>query len=151
MLKPNNMENRVIKFRMWNNGKMYPVTNPNTMDCLKQQVAWDNNVATVKFDHISDGAIFMQFTGLLDKNGKEIYEGDIFGAEDECLVILWSDGWAKFQVHIYGFDTYHNEGGGEEVNTKRTVLSTDDIEPFELEQYEIIGNIYENPELLNSF
>lgn len=161
MLKPNNMENRVIKFRAWIDkddraGAMVylPLAGLQYFDfegsyALSFAVdGYDGFWAHECYDGIKPEYKLMQFTGLHDKNGKEIYEGDIFGAEDECLVILWSDGWAKFQVHIYGFDTYHNEGGGEEVNTKRTVLSTDDIEPFELEQYEIIGNIYENPELL---
>ena len=66
----------------------------------------------------------MQFTGLLDKNGKEIYEGDVirWGAK-KSKAVQWNNhrnGW-NFQDH--------------QKNYTPTIL------------WEIIGNIYENPEL----
>ena len=77
----------------------------------------------------------MQFTGLLDKNGKEIYEGDIVkDSEEKLLTIEWdahhvafvaSDRWMEW-LRGYG-----NSGN-----------------PYEARQCEIIGNIYENPELI---
>jgi len=74
----------------------------------------------------------MQFTGLKDKNGKEIFEGDIIGADDimdEFIgVIIFHE--AKFCL--------------DEVNYK--VIS--DLDEYDMEVCEVIGNIYENPELL---
>jgi len=74
--------------------------------------------------------VVMQFTGLLDKNGKEIYEGDIVrefwnGNPDPCCVqvVEWDDNESS-GPRVVGF--YLQDG----------------------DEYEVIGNIYENPELL---
>ena len=76
----------------------------------------------------------MQYTGLKDKNGKEIYEGDIlkgYGSAIKRFVVSFSNG---------SFELYHNFG-------KWGLLSR----MFEIEELpvEIIGNIYENKELLD--
>lgn len=72
-----------------------------------------------------------QFTGLLDKNGKEIYEGDILkalGLSDFISVVVWDDAQARFMNKAIC--------GGSFVGAYTPKLT------------EIIGNIYENPELL---
>lgn len=77
----------------------------------------------------------MQYTGLKDKNGKEIYEGDIINAAffdgisenpvtiDLKIVVTWIKEGAGFNIPYTKTDNWHY-------------------------QYEIIGNIYENPGLL---
>lgn len=70
----------------------------------------------------------MQFTGLKDKNGKEIYEGDIFQDEEDgyCDFVEWDDTYFGWTTHKWFLPN----------------------EMMNLEEMEIIGNIYENKELL---
>ncbi|HEL1585299.1 TPA: hypothetical protein TXJ06_002078 [Streptococcus suis] len=74
-----------------------------------------------------NGAILMQSTGVLDKNGKEIFEGDVVNIFDEKLSkIYFSEG--AFCVDVLN--------GGTPLHV------------YLSEHLELIGNIYENPELL---
>ena len=76
----------------------------------------------------------MQSTGLKDKNGKEIFEGDIVDYKGRKAVVKWHGSYASF---IYRFVDELNERVSE-------------WHPLFLAYYhfEIVGNIYENPELL---
>lgn len=76
----------------------------------------------------------MQSTGLKDKNGKEIFEGDIVDYKGREAVVKWHGSYASF---IYRFV----DGLQERVS---------EWDPLFLACYhfEILGNIYENPELL---
>lgn len=73
--------NRIIKFRCWSDGEMTTSENMPDMGFWKF-VAYDSR------------SIVMQFTGLVDKNGKEIYEGDIVAEIDkfdELMVVEFGD------------------------------------------------------------
>jgi uncharacterized phage protein (TIGR01671 family) len=100
--------------------------------------------------------ILMQYTGLKDRNGREIYEGDIlgilakpslFGTAQVCFgeygdsEIEWGSpaiGWYATGVH-----GYHREDGRKDVyeTGEESLLWYDN-------KWEVIGNIYENPELM---
>lgn len=87
------------------------------------------------FDEIK----LMQYTGLKDKNGKEIYEGDIvkfpeFNGDIYITPVAWDKSCACFGVSFSG----------------KYPVSFDYLEEFytELKDIEVIGNIYENPELV---
>mgnify|MGYP002798925987 FL=1 len=82
--------------------------------------------------------ILMQYTGLKDKNGKEIYEGDIIFIKGETKLldikgkVEYSNTFAQFII----------------TNTGSIVNETEPLGDYEEENIEVIGNIYDNPELL---
>lgn len=123
------MKQREIKFRAW------------IPSIKKMGMAWDmHKELTTVMDSTHDvfpyEAIFMQFTGLFDKNGKEIYEGDIvkyetyFSNTEVIREVEWSDG-------ITGFDPFADYDADCDIYVRG-------------KDVEVIGNIYENPELMKS-
>jgi hypothetical protein len=81
---------------------------------------------------ILSGFVLLQYTGLKDKNGKEIYEGDI------CR-IDWQDERFKKQIGVVKWDSVKGGFDFGPGSASEVVWS-----------HEVIGNIYEHPELLNS-
>lgn len=92
-----------------------------------------NDIVHYKVDKDTLG----QFTGLLDNNGNEIYEGDIlmFREEENCndtLVVMWDKG--SFVAE------YPNRGEG-------ACIRSNYFAAFP-EMFRVVGNIHDNPELL---
>jgi uncharacterized phage protein (TIGR01671 family) len=77
------------------------------------------------------GTIYQQFTGLFDKNGKEIYEGDI---------VEWQHSWSRPGA---GSSRMVVEWVKDEIGGQYKTI------PYINETTEVIGNIYENPALLS--
>lgn len=111
-----------------------------TSECNCDCVEWEG---TAYSEHIKS----MEYTGLKDDKGNKIYEGDIIQFE-------WvsSSCWGK--AGIYKGYIRFNEGEYELVyiNRKNSKVKTDPLKNLLdwSEEIKIIGNIYENPNLLNS-
>lgn len=88
-----------------------------------------------------------QYTGLTDKNGVKIFDGDMF-KPDECneevkSVVRYDDEFAKFVIDSYGFDFHIGEGSQEVFDNEISICDTYDLGDMILEQCEIIGNIHD--------
>ena len=127
--------NRDIKFRAWVKDRkaIFEVVLINyvtkKVTYLFERVGHLLSIRHEKFNDIE----LMQYTGLKDKNGKEIYEGDIvkLRANHGIGVIKYSDEWGAFIVEYI----------------KPRPLAVLGMNYYK-EDIEVLGNIYENPELL---
>lgn len=122
---------REIKFRAWlkRSKEMYQVE---ILDFEKQKafIFTDNFDLWVDFDDIE----LMPFTGFYDKNGKEIYEGDILKSNYKDIY------WVKYENG--GFYIYDDLGRYSSIERSFEVFEEKEM------QVEVIGNIHDNPELL---
>jgi uncharacterized phage protein (TIGR01671 family) len=79
-----------------------------------------------------------QFTGLKDKNGKEIFEGDVVSFEDDPAgVVKWN---SNFCCYTY-WESKH-------INDEYESMDWNQLLKKDCNHYIVHGNIYENPELL---
>jgi len=125
---------REIKFRAWHGDHM-------KMELPEKQLSqdidyWDGvkgSVLGIINSYLKQGSdrIFMQYTGLKDKNGKEIYEGD--------LIRLCNNKNGVFEVIFV--NSYQ---GGWNLKEK-TAIDTVSLGARHPSELEVIGNIYENP------
>lgn len=121
---------REIKFRAWD-GEQMLFSHNNTMNKSEFQLGWFFQ----KIDNIDKGVELMQYTGLKDSKGVEIYEGDIF----DKGIVVFSNGC---------FNGCYTCG----TTSKKGWDYSDEWEDG-LAEYarknKVIGNIYQNPELIN--
>lgn len=133
---------RPIKFRAWDGKKMFAV----------QGLVFEYQKPTVienigeNYKEDTDAKALMQFTGLNDKNGKEVYEGDFIRMKQQTwayaehlMQVQWSEEYASFQAMVVS--TLGHLDGTAKVGTPYSMSVA-------TKHGEVIGNIYENPELL---
>ena len=117
---------REIKFRAWHKGKKI-IGNVLGIDILHKEIFFSNENVDC-YEHVDFKNIeLMQYTGLKDKNNKEIYEGDIVfeSSGKEYFKVVFEDGSFRLESEEYS---------------------------LLLKNYvhicEVVGNIYENSELI---
>lgn len=128
---------REIKFRAWD-------TSAKHMLEVRELILRSDGMVKHVFDYVGehnneeDEVILMQFTGLKDKNDKEIYEGDIVelfnireGGTEEGEVI-WQEEYAGFIIK----------------GKQNRLWSIEMASGYDTVTGQVIGNVYENPELL---
>lgn len=127
---------RQIKFRVWRSDdkQMYQPTMRGRFLMFTDGFIPVAHGLTVQPDYEISEATLLQYTGTKDKNGTEIYEGDIITHSNDGMkgVVVWNPA-----SYCYSIDSLD---GKEYVAD----LCDYDFEP------EVIGNIYQNPELLDA-
>ena len=131
----------IPKFRAFvkKENKLFETDDLLLIDFLNEEVMLQQNsiIYATSFDF--DEVVLMQSTGLKDKNGKEIFEGDVIAIEvDDTGTPINARVFQNSKIGVLMFHVFEDN---------------EDVPMVELLEdnsvaFEIIGNIYENPELL---
>ncbi|MEK3819644.1 YopX family protein [Cytobacillus sp. FSL W8-0315] len=128
---------REIKFRAWD------------LDTQDRMYSWDE-IKLHFNEHLEhERVVTMQFTGLKDKNGKEIYEGDLIKKKfkDREIGEFYAIGEVVYGYWYAGFTVPYNYHGYKKLERLSNSFDKDGWVVANRDM-EVIGNIYENPELI---
>ena len=140
---------REIKFRAWDNENEYMITSlqgvytalRNRMNITKQDDGYYNNGDLLKPN--KGKYTLMQYTGQKDKNGKEIYEGDI--VEEVYFNPKFDEQERRYGKYIV---KYEEDRCGYVPFACGDGCGCCEYEVINVNNAEVIGNIYDNPDLL---
>jgi uncharacterized phage protein (TIGR01671 family) len=124
----------IPRFRAWHNelGRMMSIKNIWFQDSRLEELELNDAVMNDYITAYPDEIELMQSTGLKDKNGKEIFEGDILKSNKYITSVFYEEG-----AYCVKF-----------CRTTNTTVTMNVISFIEKYKTKVIGNIYENPELL---
>ena len=127
---------REIEFRAWDK-KRKKMVNVYTLIIGNEKISYEvkeifgnyaaNYLQTIDIEQCE----LMQYTGVRDKNGVKIFECDIVKFDNKLYKVIWDNDECRF---------------GLTNNVENTLLL---LTSWRMQKLEVIGNIYENPELLN--
>lgn len=126
--------NREFKFRVWNKRTNQWVHGPGyEVNLFGEMILLGGFMMGISLDDLNH-CVVLQYTGVKDKNNKEVYEGDIIQCIDLNYLIEWNDYQGKWVARCPYYRQYHHPT----------------LEHFlEIKSCIVIGNIMENPELIN--
>ena len=140
---------RIIKFRAWHKGisimsEFEEMDSVYTfLDEYGERCASDHSLQ----DMIDSSAFeLMQYTGLKDKTGTDIYEGDLIVSE-QTETILGIDDWTADELGVAQVTITSSEGARFASDCVWPYLEEDTI--YSIQFCRVIGNIYETPELVS--
>jgi len=137
---------REIKFRIWfPNIKIFMPYDEkvfNLMDVTNGKLVYNCDDWLESNDDLEyyddEGYELNQYSGLKDKNGKEIYEGDYSIDENTLYLITFKNG-------SFGYNVYDRNDDG-----SWSLIEFETMESYYYDKMDFSKNIYENPELLES-
>ena len=133
---------REIKFRAWDK-KLKVMLIPFAIEFDSKRITFDG----LDYHQLCDFEL-IQFTGLKDKNGKEIYEGDILESTNRAkgeninVEIAYNDKMGGYCI----VDGWHWKRGSSKESRTADMLSG----WLDIMKFKVVGNIYDNPGLLKS-
>ena len=139
--------NREIKFRVWDGEKMLSLGQAYEKELVS--IDFQRDYLRSEYEHVK----LMQYTGLKDKNGNEICEGDILESNENNEVYVIGE-FTPLSRHLdlLADNVGYFEGTGKKRRfQKRSAGGANHLDDWvsNPEFYKLIGNIYENPELIN--
>lgn len=130
----------MIKFRAWikTGNETYDYVKPMT---IQQMI--HSKKSTFSLEQLNDLVDFEQFTGLIDVNGKDIYEGDILNFGSTWCV---GDEYDPREEEHIGLVEYRPNYASYVANCNEKIYPLEQVISFD--GYLVQGNVHENPELL---